>query len=99
MVDEFNMNPNIDLFLLTVGCGGVGLTLRGADRVVLFDPSWNRSSDKQAVDRCYRIGQLKNTANVIYLFFCYCMHILQVKCLQMLNNVVDLYTYHEGKNE
>ena len=67
------MNPNIDLFLLTVGCGGVGLTLTGADRVVLFDPSWNRSSDKQAVDRCYRIGQLKNTANVIYFFVIVCI--------------------------
>ena len=60
LVDEFNMNPNIDVMLLTVGVGGVGLTLTGADRVILFDPSWNPSIDRQAVDRCYRIGQLRN---------------------------------------
>ena len=60
LVDEFNMNPNIDVFLLTIGVGGVGLTLTGADRVVLFDPSWNPSIDRQAVDRCYRIGQTRD---------------------------------------
>jgi hypothetical protein len=33
--------------------GGVGLTLTGADRVVICDPSWNPSVDAQAVDRAY----------------------------------------------
>ena len=41
LVDEFNMNPNIDVFLLTIGVGGVGLTLTGADRVIISDPNWN----------------------------------------------------------
>ena len=73
LVDEFNMNPNIDIMLLTIGVGGVGLTLTGADRVVLFDPSWNPSIDRQAVDRCYRIGQLNDVicyrSNKIILIF------------------------------
>jgi hypothetical protein len=41
----------------TTQVGGVGLTLTGADRVVIYDPSWNPSIDAQAVDRAYRIGQ------------------------------------------
>ncbi|WAR02307.1 LOW QUALITY PROTEIN: ERC6L-like protein [Mya arenaria] len=44
--------------------GGVGLTLTAADRVVIYDPSWNPATDAQAVDRVFRIGQDKNV--VIY---------------------------------
>ena len=39
--------------------GGLGLNLVGADRAVLYDPSWNPTDDTQAIDRCYRIGQKK----------------------------------------
>jgi len=28
---------------------GIGLTLTGADRVVVYDPSWNPAEDDQAV--------------------------------------------------
>ncbi|GIY33841.1 DNA excision repair protein ERCC-6-like [Caerostris extrusa] len=44
--------------------GGVGITLTAADRVVIYDPSWNPATDAQAVDRVYRIGQQKNV--VVY---------------------------------
>ncbi len=48
------------LCLLTTTAGGVGITLTGADRVVIVDPSWNPASDNQAVDRSYRLGQSRN---------------------------------------
>merc|ERR550537_2131826 len=44
--------------------GGVGLTITGADRVVLVDPAWNPAMDAQAIDRVHRIGQLKEV--VVY---------------------------------
>lgn len=43
--------------LLTTRVGGYGLTLTGADRVVLLDPAWNPATDMQAIDRAHRIGQ------------------------------------------
>ena len=37
--------------------GGTGLTVTGANRVILVDPAWNPSADAQAIDRVHRIGQ------------------------------------------
>lgn len=60
IVDTFQNSSTIDVMLLTTGVGGVGLTLTNADRVVIYDPSWNPAVDSQAIDRAYRIGQSKD---------------------------------------
>jgi SNF2 family DNA or RNA helicase len=57
IVDSFNHDGKYDCMLLTTGVGAVGLTLTGADRVVIFGPDWNPAVDNQAVDRAFRIGQ------------------------------------------
>ncbi|KAH9512905.1 DNA excision repair protein ERCC-6-like [Bulinus truncatus] len=64
LVQKFQKDPSYSVFLLTIQVGGVGLTITAADRVVIYDPSWNPATDAQAVDRAYRIGQQKNV--VIY---------------------------------
>ncbi|XP_069604758.1 DNA excision repair protein ERCC-6-like [Ranitomeya imitator] len=63
-ISIFQTNQRYSVLLLTTQVGGVGLTLTSADRVVIFDPSWNPATDAQAVDRAYRIGQQANV--VIY---------------------------------
>lgn len=63
-INMFQTNNDYSVFLLTTQVGGVGITLTAADRVVIFDPSWNPATDAQAVDRAYRIGQTENV--VIY---------------------------------
>ena len=60
MVDEFNKNPNIKVFLISLKAGGTGLNLTGADFVIHYDPWWNISAENQATDRAYRIGQKNN---------------------------------------
>eukprot|EP00775_Hariotina_reticulata_P009427 gene9427-9593_t len=57
LMDDFNMNPNRFLFLLTTKVGGLGVNLTGANRVVIYDPDWNPSTDSQARERAWRIGQ------------------------------------------
>ena len=42
--------------------GGTGLNLTAANKVVIFDPSWNPASDLQAQDRAFRIGQKRDVA-------------------------------------
>lgn len=59
LINKFNTNKNIFLFLLTTKVGGLGINLVGADRVVIFDPDWNPSTDTQARERAWRLGQDK----------------------------------------
>lgn len=59
MVDRFNINKKIFCFISSTRCGGIGINLTGADCVVFYDTDWNPAMDKQAQDRCHRIGQTK----------------------------------------
>mgnify|MGYP004639824599 CR=1 FL=1 len=60
LVEEFNNNDNIKIFLISLKAGGTGLNLVGADVVIHYDPWWNLSVENQATDRAYRIGQKNN---------------------------------------
>lgn len=57
LVDEFNNNPAAHVFLLTTKVGGLGINLTGANRVIIYDPDWNPSTDVQARERAWRLGQ------------------------------------------
>ncbi|MGA2246404.1 MAG: SNF2-related protein [Verrucomicrobiota bacterium] len=59
VVERFQTNPAIPVFLISLKAGGVGLNLTGADTVVHFDPWWNPAVEDQATDRAHRIGQSK----------------------------------------
>lgn len=59
IVERFNRDPRIFLFLSTTRSGGFGINLTGADTVVFYDSDWNPAVDAQAQDRCHRIGQTK----------------------------------------
>ena len=60
LVNKFNNNENIKVFLISLKAGGTGLNLIGADMVIHYDPWWNLSAENQATDRTYRIGQKRN---------------------------------------
>ena len=58
-VDRFEKNPDVQVFLLSLKAGGVGLNLTSADYVFVLDPWWNPAAEAQAIDRAHRIGQKK----------------------------------------
>ncbi|CAH2352777.1 DNA repair and recombination protein Rad26p [[Candida] railenensis] len=60
LVDTFNEDISFHVFLLTTKVGGLGVNLTGADRVIIFDPDWNPSTDIQARERAWRLGQKKD---------------------------------------
>ncbi|RVD86964.1 uncharacterized protein DFL_005214 [Arthrobotrys flagrans] len=59
-VENFNTDASYFVFLISTRAGGVGLNIVSANKVVVFDPSWNPSHDLQAQDRAYRIGQYRD---------------------------------------
>ena len=66
MVDNFNENDDIKVFLIMLKSGGTGLNLASADVVIHLDLWWNPQAENQATDRAHRIGQT-NTVEVIHL--------------------------------
>jgi SNF2 family DNA or RNA helicase len=57
-IEEFK-NGIVNVFLISLKAGGVGLNLTEADTVIIYDPWWNPAAETQAADRAYRIGQDK----------------------------------------
>ena len=95
LVDEFNSNPNIKVFLISLKAGGTGLNLTGADMVIHYDPWWNQSAENQATDRAYRIGQ-KNNVQVYKLITSNSIeekiYELQQKKATLIDNMLDTKT-------
>ena len=60
LVNSFNNDDSVRVFLISLKAGGTGLNLIGADTVIHLDPWWNVSAENQASDRAHRIGQTKN---------------------------------------
>jgi non-specific serine/threonine protein kinase len=59
VVERFQNDDRVKLFLISLKAGGTGLNLTAADYVILYDPWWNPAVELQAMDRAHRIGQDK----------------------------------------
>ena len=100
LVDEFNENKNIKLFLISLKAGGTGLNLTGADIVIHYDPWWNLSAENQATDRAHRIGQ-KNNVQVYKLITKNTIeekiYELQQRKAELIDNMLDTQTVFANK--
>ena len=59
LIDQFNEDPDIFVFVLSTRAGGLGINLTAANTVILHDLDFNPYNDKQAEDRCHRVGQTR----------------------------------------
>lgn len=79
IVNEFQTNSTVRVFLLSLKVGGVGLNLTEADYVYLIDPWWNPAVENQAIDRVYRIGQKKKVTAIRLI----CANTIEEKIMQL----------------
>jgi SNF2 family DNA or RNA helicase len=64
---KFKTDPTIQVLFINLRAGGCGLNLVEANHVILLEPYWNESEQKQAIDRVYRLGQKKPVT--LYRFY------------------------------
>lgn len=60
LIDEFNQNDKVLVFLLSTKAGGLGINLTAASVVIIHDIDFNPYNDKQAEDRSHRLGQTRD---------------------------------------
>ncbi|XP_006609793.1 SWI/SNF-related matrix-associated actin-dependent regulator of chromatin subfamily A containing DEAD/H box 1 homolog [Apis dorsata] len=66
LINQYMEDENIFIFLLSTKAGGLGINLTAADTVIIHDIDFNPYNDKQAEDRCHRVGQ-KRPVSIIRL--------------------------------
>ena len=88
IVQNFNEDPDIPVFLVSLKAGGSGLNITGADSVIHYDMWWNPAVENQATDRVHRIGQ----ANAVSSFKLVTLNTIEEKILDLQNRKKDLVT-------
>jgi len=66
LVDRFQHDDDVRVFLANIIAGGTGLNLTAATQVIFNDLDWVPANHWQAEDRAYRLGQTR-TVNVTYV--------------------------------
>jgi SWI/SNF-related matrix-associated actin-dependent regulator 1 of chromatin subfamily A len=59
IIDRFYREQDIQVFMITTRSGGAGINLACANKVIVFDSSFNPQDDIQAENRAHRIGQTR----------------------------------------
>jgi SWI/SNF-related matrix-associated actin-dependent regulator 1 of chromatin subfamily A len=60
LIDDFYDDESIEVFMLSTRSGGAGINLACANKVIIFDSSFNPQDDIQAENRAHRIGQTRD---------------------------------------
>ena len=85
-VEQFQNDPNVKLFLISLKAGGLGLNLHSAEYVYLLDPWWNPAVEAQAIDRAHRIGQTRH----VFAYRLIARNTVEEKVLELQQSKRDL---------
>lgn len=79
VVEEFQNDPDVKVFLISLKAGGLGLNLTAAEYVFLLDPWWNPAVEAQAIDRAHRVGQTQR----VFAYRLICRDTVEEKILEL----------------
>ncbi|MBA5248703.1 MAG: hypothetical protein FE834_04090 [Gammaproteobacteria bacterium] len=96
VIEKFS-SGQVDVFLISLKAGGVGLNLTQADTVIHYDPWWNPAVENQATDRVHRIGQTK----AVFVYKLIVENTIEAKVLELQKKKLQLQQgiYKGGKTE
>ncbi|KAF2227112.1 SNF2 family N-terminal domain-containing protein [Elsinoe ampelina] len=60
-INRFETEDDLKIMICSLQCGGLGLNLTAASKVIVVDAWWNNAVEEQAFARCYRIKQTQET--------------------------------------
>ena len=86
VVQRFQTDPDLPVFLISLKAGGVGLNLTAAEYVFIMDPWWNPAVEAQAIDRTHRIGQSKP----VFAYRLICEDTVEQRILELQSRKRDL---------
>ncbi|KAF4535902.1 P-loop containing nucleoside triphosphate hydrolase [Lasiodiplodia theobromae] len=71
-LERFRKDSNVNVLLMTLGTGAVGLNLTVATRIHILEPQWNPLQESQAIGRAIRLGQKKQVSNIRFISYIQC---------------------------
>lgn len=66
-MDAFRDDPSVQVILVSIMAGGLGLNLTSANTVYVMEPQFNPAAEAQAIDRVHRLGQRREVRTIRYI--------------------------------
>lgn len=67
VMDSFRDDDGVEVLLVSIMAGGLGLNLTAANKVYVMEPQYNPAAEAQAIDRVHRLGQKRPVRTVRYI--------------------------------
>ncbi|KAH8155345.1 uncharacterized protein LAJ45_00355 [Morchella importuna] len=83
---DFRREPDIEVILISIMAGGLGLNLTDACKVYVMEPQFNPAAEAQAIDRIHRLGQTRPVTTVRFIM----SNSFEGKILQLQRKKMDL---------
>lgn len=83
---DFRREPDIEVILISLTAGGLGLNLTDACKVYVMEPQFNPAAEAQAIDRIHRLGQKRPVTTVRFIM----SNSFEQKILQLQQKKMDL---------